>query len=103
MVHNTTIIKRPVISEKSMLLAQKGWYTFAVSKNARKETIAKAIRALYNVQVTEIRTMRKTGKTRRVGRSMRTVTRPDWKKAMVALAKGQTIPVFEVTREGAKG
>lgn len=103
MAHTFTIVKQPVISEKSMLLAQRGWYTFAVRKTARKESIAAEIARLYSVRVTEVRTVRMPGKTRRAGKAMRTVTRPDWKKAMVKLAKGQHIPVFEVSQqEGAK-
>lgn len=97
-----TLVKRPIITEKSMTLAQGGWYEFAVVKNARKEAIAKEIGRLYNVQVRQVRTMRKTGKVHRVGKKMTVVQKPDWKKAIVRLAKGQRIPVFEVTEEGKK-
>ncbi len=92
-----TIIQRPLITEKSMTLAQRGWYTFAVTKTARKEMIAKAISRLYNVQVRDVRTIKKVGKVHRAGKKMIRVQKPDWKKAMVKLAKGQRIPVFEVT------
>ncbi len=83
-----------------MTLSQKGWYSFIVPLRSRKETIAKEISKLYNVTVTQIRTIRRTGKTHRVGRKMTIVQRPDWKKAMVRLAKGQKIAVFDVGGEG---
>lgn len=93
----TTI--RPLITEKSMALAQKGWYSFAVFRNNRKEDIAKEIAKLYKVTVTDIRTIRRVGKTRRVGRKMMIIRKPDWKKAMVKLVKGQKIAVFDVGGE----
>lgn len=93
---------RPLITEKSMVLAQRGWYTFAVAKIARKEVIAKEISKLYSVSVRDIRTIKMTGKTHRSGKKMVMAKKTDWKKAMVRLAKGQRIPVFEVTQESAK-
>lgn len=91
------IVKRPIITEKSMALAQTGWYAFAVHKNARKEVIAKEISRMYDVTVIDVRTMRKPGKVHRVGKKMTLVSKPDWKKALVQLKKGQRIPVFEVS------
>lgn len=95
-------IKRPLITEKTMAQAQRGWYTFAVGKLARKEEIAKEVSRLYNVQVIDVRTVAKTGKVRRSGKKMIAHQAPDWKKAMVRLKKGQTIPVFEVPSEEKK-
>lgn len=93
---------RPVISEKSMTLAQKGWYTFAVAAFSRKETIAKEIGLLYNVTVREIHTIRRKGKMHRTGRKAVIKQRPDWKKAMVRLAKGQKIAVFDIGEQTPK-
>ena len=87
---------RPVITEKSMTLAQKGWYTFAIGAFNRKEDIAKEIGKLYSVTVRDIRTIRMSGKNHRTGRKMIMKQRPDWKKAMVRLAKGQKIAIFEI-------
>jgi len=97
-----TLIQRPLITEKSMTLAQRGWYTFAVTKTARKEAIAKAINRLYAVTVVDVRTVKKVGKVHRAGKKMIAIKKSDWKKAMVKLAKGQRIPVFEVTGEQTK-
>lgn len=93
---------RPLITEKSMTLAQRGWYTFAVGKFERKESISKEINTLYSVTVKDIRTMNKIGKKHRSGKKMIMTQKQDWKKAMVRLAKGQRIPVFEVTENAAK-
>jgi len=93
---------RPLITEKSMALAQMGWYTFAVAAFSRKEAIAKEIGYLYNVTVREIRTIRKVGKMHRTGRKSVIKQKSDWKKAMVRLAKGQKIAIFDIGDQTAK-
>lgn len=85
-----------------MTLAQQGWYTFAVSAFARKEHIAKEIGQLYNVTVTDIRTIRRVGKMHRTGKKMIMKRHTPWKKAMVKLAKGQKIAVFDIGEQSAK-
>ena len=87
---------RPLITEKSMMLAQKGWYSFIVTAFRRKEDIAKEIGKLYDVKVTDIRTVRMSGKMHRAGRRSVMVQKPDWKKAVVRLAKGQKIALFDI-------
>jgi large subunit ribosomal protein L23 len=96
-------IQRPLITEKSLALAAKGWYTFVVDVAATKRDIIRDAQDLYGVTVVDTRTMRYKGKTRRVGRKLRTVRTSEWKKAMLRLKAGQTIDVFTVTpEEGAK-
>lgn len=90
------------MSEKSLLLASRGWYTFEVTHNARKEDIIRHIGSLYGVTVVDVRTVSMHGKERRVGRKSTRVRKPDWKKALVRLAKGQKIDAFEVTTEEEK-
>lgn len=97
-----TLVKRPVITEKSLKLASRGWYTFAVPASARKEEIVVELKTAYNVDVTEIRTMTMPEKIRRVGRKMNKVTRPEWKKALVQLKQGQKLDMFEVTPQQAQ-
>lgn len=92
-----TIIQRPIITEKSLSLASRGWYTFVVSKDARKQDIINDFKQAYNVDVIDIRTSIMPGKVRRVGRKMNTITKPDWKKTIVQLKKGQKLDMFEVT------
>lgn len=97
------VVKKPVITEKSLSLAAKGWYTFAVATLATKKDIATEVAKLYNVTVVDVRTMRYRGKTRRVGRKLRVTTSPDWKKSIVQVLAGQTIEAFTVEKkEGAK-
>ena len=96
------VIKRPILTEKSLTEAGRGWYTFAVSLTADKPEIAREVGSRYNVTVRSVRTMRVPGKTRRVGRRMVPRKRPDWKKAVVRLKAGQTIDAFQVTEAPAK-
>lgn len=91
-----TIIKRPVITEKSLARASRGWYTFAVDIDASKPEIIHAVNGVYAVNVTRIRTQTMHRKSRRVGKKMKPLQKSDWKKALVHLKQGQTIPVFEV-------
>lgn len=93
---NQTLI-RPLISEKSLTQAAHGWYTFVVNQDSEKKTIADAISKFYKVSVTEVRTGVMHGKMRRTGKRQTYQKKSDWKKAMVRLAKGQTIDAFEVT------
>lgn len=92
---------RPIITEKSMMSAQKGWYTFATGRFVRKETISAEIKKMFKVDVVTVRTIAMHGKVRRVGRSMRTVRHEDWKKAIVQLKKGQKIDIFDVVPQEA--
>lgn len=85
------IIKRPVVSEKSMHLQNKlGQYTFQVHQGANKQQIKEAVEALFKVTVTGITTMNVRGKSRRV-RGREPGLTSAWKKAIVSLAEGQKI------------
>ena len=89
-----TIIKKPLVTERSTsqrTLENK--YSFKVAKNASKIQIGKAIERLFNVKVLKVHTMTVKGKKRRMGRYEG--IRPDWKKAIVTLKKGDTIKSFE--------
>ncbi|RKO65902.1 50S ribosomal protein L23 [Desulfofundulus salinus] len=87
------ILKRPLITEKSMSLLADNKYTFIVDPNANKVEIKKAVEELFKVKVEKVNTMRVKGKTKRV----RNVVgrRPDVKKAIVTLRKGDKIELFE--------
>ena len=94
-----SIIKRPVITEKTLASAAIGWYTFAVPLSARKEHISKAVAESYKVDVLEVRTRTMHGKIHRVGKKMAQIARQDWKKAAVRLKAGQHIDVFETVQQ----
>jgi large subunit ribosomal protein L23 len=87
------IIIRPIVSEKSFELIEQNRYTFEVAKTATKPQIATAIEEIFNVAVTDVNTMRVTGKPRRV-RYQAGTTR-EWKKAIVTLAEGDSIEFFQ--------
>ena len=88
------VILRPVVTEKTTVAREGGnVVTLAVDPRATKHQIRQAVQDLFQVTVTDVRTMRMHRKTRRVGRNMG--RKPEWKKAMVTLAEGQTIEFFE--------
>jgi large subunit ribosomal protein L23 len=91
----TYILKRPIITEKSMSNVIKNRYTFEVDVNATKGQIKKAVQQAFGVEVVSIKTIKIAGKRRRVGRLRREVKKPDKKKAIVELVKGQKIDIFE--------
>lgn len=88
------IIVQPVITEKSHTqLDERGAYTFVVARDANKIEIAKAIETQFNVKVKQVRTMNYAGKQKRVGKYVG--RKAAWKKAVVTLAEGDTIEIFE--------
>ena len=86
------ILIRPLITEKSTELMAEGKYVFIVDKKANKIEIAKAVKEIFNVKVDKVNTVNVKGKTKRVGRTVG--KRPDFKKAIVKLAAGETIEFF---------
>ena len=87
------IIIRPVMTEKSIMSVGEKKYTFKVAKDSNKIEIAQAVEALFGVKVLKVNTMNCKGRAKRVG--MNAGFQPDWKKAIVTLAKGDKISVFE--------
>lgn len=88
------IIRHPIVSEKGTRLKDsENSYLFAVERTANKVEIAAAVEEIFEVKVTKVRTMIAHGKPRRTRASEG--HRSDWKKAVVTLAEGQTIDVFE--------
>ena len=90
------IIKRPpLVTERATnLKALANQYVFRVSLNASKGDIKRAIEELFKVKVTGVQTMRVRGKFRRMGNTAGAY-RPDWKKAIVAVEKGQELKALE--------
>ncbi len=88
------VIRRPLITEKSNIgREEQNLVTLAVDPRANKHEIQRAVEELFDVSVIEVRTMRMPRKTRRVGRT--SGRKPEWKKAIVQLAEGQSIEFFE--------
>ena len=87
------VIIRPVVSEKSFVQAEIGKYTFRVHADAHKTQIRQAIEQLFDVRVRDVRTVSVKSKPKRRGvYAGRTRT---WKKAIVQLQPGDTIPIFQ--------
>ena len=93
------VIIRPVVSEKSYVLAAAGKYTFRIHPDAHKTQVRQAIEALFDVHVVEVRTLSVKSKPKRRGTS-RGRTR-SWKKAIVQVRAGETIPIFAGLEGGA--
>ena len=87
------VIKKPVVTEKSMANQQKSVYTFIVAPESTKPEVKFAVEKAFNVKVTDVRTMRYAGKAKRMGKHAG--RRPSWKKAVVTLAEGDSIELFE--------
>ncbi len=88
------IIIKPHISEKTMLEIEKNNnYTFKVALKANKTEIKRAIEEIFGVKVLKVNTNRMLGKTKRMGVFVGKT--PNWKKAMVKLAEGDRIEIFE--------
>ena len=89
----TQVIIRPVVSEKSYALSEADRYTFRVHADAHKTQIRQAVEELFGVHVVEVRTLSVKSKPKRRGLiSGRTRT---WKKAIVQIRPGETIPIFQ--------
>lgn len=88
----TTII-RPVVSEKSYALIGEGKYTFRVDDRAHKTQIASAVEEIFDVKVAAVRTAKVRSKPKR--RGLHQGKTRAWKKAVVQLAPGERIELFE--------
>lgn len=77
------VIIKPVISERSMDIAQENKYTFIVAKNAKKTEIKKAVEEIFDVDVKKVNTINMDGKVKRLGRNIG--KRADYKKAIITL------------------
>ena len=90
---SSQVIIRPVVSEKSYVLATAGKYTFRVHKDAHKTQIKQAIEQLFDVDVAEVRTAKVRSKPKRRGYT--TGRTREWKKAVVQVRAGESIPIFQ--------
>ncbi|MDD2430742.1 MAG: 50S ribosomal protein L23 [Firmicutes bacterium] len=87
------IIRKPIVTEKTVALMEQNKYTFVVDKRATKAQIKHAVEQVFDVKVTSVTTMNMKGKLRTQGRTQG--YRPDWKKAIVTLKDGDSIEILE--------
>ncbi len=86
------VIIRPVVSEKTFVLAEAGKYTFRVHERAHKTQIRQAIEGLFDVHVVDVRTASVKSKPKRRGQTSGRTRQ--WKKAIIQVRPGETIPIF---------
>ncbi|MEK7574383.1 MAG: 50S ribosomal protein L23 [Patescibacteria group bacterium] len=86
------IIKKPIISEKTMELSKINKYVFLVDRQANTCEIKKGIKSIYKVDVESVNVINQKGKVKKSGRGAS--RRPSSKKAVVTIKKGQTIDVL---------
>ena len=91
------VLRRPIVTEKSNYQSGKlGQYVFEVAPAATKSQIKEAVETLFDVQVERVNVMKAPPKRSRRARSRRLLVRhAGYKKAVVTLAEGQTIDLFE--------
>ena len=89
------VIIAPVVSEKSYGLLEQNVYTFLVHPDASKPEIHDAVESIFNVRVRNVNTLNRKGKRKRNRRSFTFGSRPDTKRAIVTLAEGDRIELFE--------
>ena len=87
------VIIRPVVSEKSYAGIEQNSYTFLVDPRANKTEIKEAVQSIWSVRVTSVNTLNRHGKTKRRGWTKG--KRPDQTRAIVTLADGDSIEIFE--------
>ena len=87
------VLRRPIITEKSTEMQERGRYVFEVAPEASKHQVKQAVEEAFGVSVVKVNTMNVKGKRKRYG--PRLAQQRSWKKAVVTLASGETITIFE--------
>ena len=90
------VVIEPVVSEKSYRLLEDNVYTFKVAKNASKPEIRDAVQSIFGVTVVKVNTLNRKGKRKRNRRNFTFGKRPDTKRALITLAEGDSIELFDV-------
>ena len=93
MMHEDVLLE-PVVSEKTWQEQDDGKYTFKVHQDANKVQVRHAVEAIFKVKVERVWTMNRTGKPKRV-RFYQPGKRSNWKKAVVQLAPGNRIEIYQ--------
>ena len=95
-MHLTQVIKKPIITERSMTLVKSNQFSFLVDIRAGKEEIKKAVEKTFKVEVTGIDTLVQKGRTKRVGARRTEKVLAPFKKAIVTVKSGQKIDIFDL-------
>lgn len=94
------VLRRPIVTEKTNFMSgELGQYVFEVTDDATKSLVKEAIETIYDVDVVRVNVINVPAKRTRRARSRRVlVRRSGYKKAIITLAQGQTLPIFEGVR-----
>jgi large subunit ribosomal protein L23 len=92
-VNTSHVLLRPIVTEKSTILQEKGKYVFQIAPKATKGDVARAVEKTFGVKVIGVNTIKVHGKMKRFGR--KASKQPDFRKAIVALKSGDRIQLFE--------
>lgn len=92
MAHITDVLKKPVLTEKSLTLMDENKYTFDVDVHSNKIEIKQAVEKMFDVKVESVHTINVKPKTKRLGKYVGKTNRR--KKAIVKLAEGHKIDLF---------
>ena len=95
MRESMSVLHRPVVSEKTYALMDAHVYVFIVDADATKIDVRHAVEQAFGVKVTKVNTLTRKGKTKRNRRTGRVGRTPDTKRAIVTLASGNKIDLFE--------
>jgi large subunit ribosomal protein L23 len=93
--HPTTILRQPVISEKTYALMNRNVYVFVVDRRATKIDVRRAVEQAFDVRVDRVNTLNRKGKGTRNRRTNQRGQRADTKRAFVTLHAGDKIDLFE--------
>lgn len=88
------VVLNPVLSEKTMRAEQERQYIFRVNSKANKHQVREAVQTIYGVSVEQVRVMIMPAKTRRRGNRV-FIRQAKWKKAVVSVAEGDTINLYD--------
>jgi large subunit ribosomal protein L23 len=89
------VLLKPVVSEKSYALLESNQYTFIVHPSASKPEISDAVESIFDVTVTRVNTLNRQGKKTRNRRTGKVGSKASTKRAIVTLAEGDSIDLFE--------
>lgn len=90
------ILRRPLVTEKSSYQSGLNQFSFIVADSATRTQVKDAIETIYDVNVQRVNIINVPAKRGRRLRSRRmSIRKPAFKKALVTLAEGQTLPIFE--------
>jgi large subunit ribosomal protein L23 len=92
-LHPNEVLLAPVVSEKSYNLIDERKYAFKIHPDAHRTQVRQAVEQLFDVHVERVNILKVQPKPKR--RGLIKGTRPGWKKAIVQVREGETIPIFE--------